>query len=64
MHTHNCRYCIEKITCALPRDECFLNWITCTDCFRKYELKWVIGVFLLLLIAGFLTVYFFKLIYG
>lgn len=54
-HLHKCRYCADDFVCAYPADDCFANWITCDDCFRLYEKKWLWFGLGLVIVAAMMT---------
>lgn len=64
MHKHPCRKCKFEFHCSEPADECFLEAITCNDCFWKYEaFNWMI-LLVLVAAAGGLTIVLFRLLRG
>lgn len=41
IHSHKCRHCADNFVCVYGADDCFASQITCDDCFRSHEAKWV-----------------------
>jgi hypothetical protein len=52
MHVHKCRHCEDNYCCPNPRDTCFVREITCGDCYRAHEAKWIWLILALLIFSA------------
>lgn len=56
-HNHECRRCEKFFVCGEDASECFRRFITCNDCFRRYDLRYFLLVFVLAVVAIAMTLY-------
>jgi hypothetical protein len=64
MKQHPCPRCGNLFVCDKPADECFCSEQVCHDCFLKHDVFYFLGVIVLAVIAGAMSIFLYKMFQG